>query len=138
MTSFRRILTTASLGALASTCIAFAPAQAAGGAVHHVSYAPTSYTVKVGHKVTVTLKTASDGGYGWAITQGARSAKFTVLSKKVVSAATPGTVGGYSRTVYVLRAKKTGNATFKAVERRSFDKTDVIDRFTLHLHITRS
>ena len=103
----------------------------------HVATGST-FSVKKGHKVTITLRTATDGGYGWAIVKGKHSPKFTVLSKTVVPRKhKPGVVGGDSNTVYVLRATATGRATFKVVERRSFDKTDVIDSYTLHLHITK-
>lgn len=143
MTSLRRILLATFLGVLTSAGVGVSPAVAvvAGDPAPHAAratYAPVSYTVKNGHKVTITLRTDTDGGYSWAITQGRHSPKFTVLSKKVVSQAAPGTVGGYSKTIYVLKVKKVGNATFQAVERRPFDKTDVINRYTLHLHITRN
>ncbi|HEX4190188.1 MAG TPA: protease inhibitor I42 family protein [Marmoricola sp.] len=114
-----------------------APLPGTGGGKGGRLQSSDKLTVKKGHKVTITLDTAADGGYGWAITAGKSSPKFTVLSKKVsANPHAPGVVGGSSKTVYVLRTTATGNATFKAVERRSFDKSDVIDHFTLHLHIT--
>ncbi|MCZ4500910.1 MAG: hypothetical protein JWQ74_3465 [Marmoricola sp.] len=127
--SLKRIIVLALVGALASLGLLVAPSATAS--TH-------DFYVKKGHKVTITLPTAADGGYGWVITKGKNSSKFEVLSKKVVYPKSNGTPGGDAKTVYVLRTLAYGNATFKAVERRAFDKSDVIDSFTLKLHITKS
>ncbi|MCW2783910.1 MAG: hypothetical protein JWP74_427 [Marmoricola sp.] len=139
MTSHSRSLAKVLAAVAASTALLVAPAMAAAPSAQHVA-AAHNFTVKKGHTVTIKLDTATDGGFGWVITQGKHSAKFTVVSKKVVAPkqhGNPPIVGGDSTTVYKLRMTETGNATFKAVERRSFDKKAVIDRFTLHLHITK-
>lgn len=127
--SLKRMIVLALVGALTSLGLLVAPA--ANAAVHH-------FYVKKNHKVTITLPTASDGGYAWEITEGKKSTKFKVLSKKVVSQSSPGTVGGPSKTIYVLRTTAYGTGVFKAVERRPFDHEDVIDTYALKLHITKS
>ena len=85
----------------------------------HVATGST-FSVKKGHKVTITLRTATDGGYGWAIVKGKHSPKFTVLSKTVVPRKhKPGVVGGDSNTVYVLRATATLNVARPVAVARS-------------------
>lgn len=139
MNPLPRTLSAVLIGVVASAALLVAPSMAAAPTAHALA-SSHSLTVKKGHTIRITLDTASDGGYGWVITQGRHSADFVVVSKKVVAAPHTGptpVVGGNSRTIYTLRMTHVGYATFKAVERRSFDKTDVIDRYTLHLHIIK-
>jgi predicted secreted protein len=155
----------AALAGLALGTLAVVPATAApvtpsaissatpGGTTNATTTpAPTTYhlrasgrTVRVerGHLIRVSLTTASDGGYHWVVVRGRHGTTFTILSRRVVPppASTQNgvpLVGGDSQTVYTLRARARGYATFKAIERRPWDHSDVAHRFTLHLRVTPS
>jgi predicted secreted protein len=135
-------LTPSALVAVPASAAPSATTTAAAPPTYHLRASGRTVHVKRGHLIRISLPTASDGGYRWLVVRGKHSSTFTIVSRKVV--APPATtqdgvpsVGGYSRTVYTLRGRARGHATFKAIERRPFDKSDVIHRFTLHLHVTR-
>jgi predicted secreted protein len=135
-------------GAALGAVLVVVPASAAPS-TSSTSAMPTTYhlrdsgrTVHVerGQLIRISLKTASDGGYRWVVVRGRHSTKFRIVSRKVVAPATvAGTplVGAPSQTVWTLRARQRGFATFKAIERRPWAKSDVIKRFTLHLRVVR-
>jgi predicted secreted protein len=102
--------------------------QAASGRTVHVER---------GEVLRISLRTDSDGGYRWAVVRGRHSSVFRIVSREVVPASTT-LVGAPSRTVWTLRAIARGTATFKAVERRPWDRSDVAKRFTLRLRVTRA
>lgn len=92
-------------------------------------------TIKRGTVFRISLRTAADGGYSWAVIHGRNSADFTILSRKVVQPASM--VGGYAHTIWTIRATHIGTDYFQAVERRSFEKNSVIARFKLTIKVVR-
>jgi predicted secreted protein len=109
---------------------------------YHQAASGRTVQVKKGHVIRISLTTSTDGGYGWAVVRGRHSTKFTILSRKVVHATSSTVngvplVGGTSQTIWTIKGIARGYSTFKAVERRPWDKDHVIKRFTLHLHVTR-
>ena len=137
MTLLRRTLAVAVIGTLAAVGLLVAPSVAGTPTTYHLSDSGRTVTVVKGHLIRITLRTASDGGYGWVVTHGRHSTTFKIVSRAVTQSNPPGTVGGYSVTTYTLRATARGTDTFRAIERRSFDKTDVIRRFALHITVVR-
>ncbi|HET6154276.1 MAG TPA: protease inhibitor I42 family protein [Marmoricola sp.] len=137
MNNLRRTVAFAVIVPLASVGLLAAPSVADTPKTYHHAANGRTVTVHKGATIRIDLATSADGGYTWAIVEGKHSPKFKVVSNKLDFPSTPGVVGGTAHTVITLKATARGNATVKALERRSFDKSDVIARFTLHLHVVK-
>lgn len=129
-------------GVLMTTGASAAPSASAttGPPAYHQAANGRTVHLEKGHLLQISLTTASDGGYHWVVVRGKHSSKFTIVSRRVIHP-TPKmvngvpSVGGYSQTVYTIKGTSRGDATFRAIERRPWQKHMVIRRFTLHVHV---
>jgi predicted secreted protein len=84
------------------------------------------------HEFKVSLETSTDGGYSWAFKQKPNSAVVKLVSKHLKSDPhKAGTVGFGSHTIFLFRAVGRGTTSMRLVERRSFEKSNVVKRFSL-------
>lgn len=114
MTTLRRILTIALIGALASVGLVVSSAGAATTKTYHQSDSGDTVKVSKGNAIKIDLLANSGTGCGWAITQGKKSSRIKIVSRKTRDAAhDPGTTGYPFHTVYKVRAAKAGKVTLK-------------------------
>jgi predicted secreted protein len=135
MTSLRRILAIALIGALASLALLVAPAGAASVPAYHQKDSGKTVHVVKGHEITVDLRAATGTPCSYKVTQGKHSATFKIVSRTTHDAPHPaGIVGFPYDTVWTLKGTKAGTDTFKVA---LVCEGAVAKRFKLTLRVTR-
>lgn len=104
---------------------------------YRASDSGTTVRLASGDTIKVKLKGHPSTGYTWKAPKGAGGDVFEILSRSERSPDQRETPmpGAASVVVYKIKAIGAGTATFKAVERRSFGKKRVADRFSLKLKV---
>ncbi|HZY75116.1 MAG TPA: protease inhibitor I42 family protein [Jatrophihabitantaceae bacterium] len=93
-------------------------------------------TLTKSHRLKIVLRTAVDGGFQWVITHHPNRAVVTVSKPKLTAYPhPPGAVGFPYRTTYVVTAVGTGSARIRLAERGPGSPAQVVERFTLRLHV---
>ncbi|MFL6059812.1 MAG: protease inhibitor I42 family protein [Marmoricola sp.] len=108
-------------------------ATAAPAPVYHQAASGRTVTVAVGERVKVDLRASSGTAYRWVVVKGKHAAPFKIVSRRTYSGAS-GIPGAPYHTVWTLKGRAVGYATFKVVLRSVVDG-NVARRFTLHLHV---
>lgn len=114
------------------------PASAAAPTVptYHLRDSGKTVSLMKGDRVRVDLKTEQDGGYAWVRRAPTGTGELTLIKKSTRPYDHPPMTVGYPyHTTYLFEATKNGPTTLRFVERRSFDKTDVIKRFRLTVNV---
>jgi predicted secreted protein len=103
---------------------------------YHLRDSGATIAVDNGETFRISLRTATDGGYSWAVTKHPDPKVLDLLHKTVVPLPHPGGgVGFPSRTSYTYRGVGVGRTSVTIVERQSFAPGSTIKRFRLTIDV---
>lgn len=108
-------------------------ANAATVPVYHQAASGRTVKVAVGDRIRVDLRAASGTPYRWVVVKGRHAAPFKIVSRRSYSDGS-GVPGAPYHTVWTLKGRSVGYATFKVVLRSTVDG-DVARSFRLRLHV---
>jgi predicted secreted protein len=139
MSPFPRSLA-AVVAAAFSTTLLVGPASATVPPPTYPTYAQHDSGSKVrlekAHILKVDLPAASGTAYTWVVVKGKHSSRFKIVKRRTYGT-NAGVPGAPVHTVWTLRGRARGTATFKVVLRSSVDG-DVARRFTLKVHVVKA
>jgi hypothetical protein len=133
MTRLRRLVLPVLLVLATIGGVAAAPSGATTIPTYHQAASGTTVRLKVGAELRVSLQAAGGTAYRWVVTAGHDVVPFQIVSRRSY-VVTPGLPGGPVRTVWTIRGRHVGYATFRTVLRSVVDGT-VARRFVLHIRV---